>query len=40
MIKFCERECELKKVMSRFAVNMTAIGSQYNTLVSVVYGEH
>ena len=37
MIVFCDRECEPKKVMSRFAVNMTPIGKAYNELLKVLY---
>ena len=37
LITFCRSECEPKKVMSRFAVNMTPIGQQYTELLSTLY---
>lgn len=36
-IRFCQTECEPQKVLSRFAVNMNAVGQVYTELLIVLF---
>jgi hypothetical protein len=37
LVMFCKEECGPQKIMSRFAVNFSAVGVEYRELLTVMY---